>query len=378
MRALLAALVLLAGTAQAADAVSTRAREAIIVDYDTGNVLYGKAADEPMQPASMSKLMTVAIVLDLIEQGTITKDTPFEVSENAWRRGGSKMFVLVDTTITVENLLKGIIVDSGNDACVVVAENIAGSEDAFAKLMNVKAKEWGLEQSHFSNPTGLPDPEQLMSPHDLAKLTRRIWERYPDYHYIFGLQEFTWSKIKQTNRNPLLGMFDGALGMKTGHTEETGYGVVGLAERDGKKRILVLHGLESEAARRREADRMMTIAFTEYDTRTFFEPGDVVGEAEVFAGREETVPLMLEAEARFTLHRHSLDGAEATLVYQGPIPAPVKKGEEVGVLKLSMPDEPEREYPVYAAKSVKALSAWSKVGLGLQALLTPPEPDAFE
>nr|WP_246408724.1 D-alanyl-D-alanine carboxypeptidase family protein [Parvularcula dongshanensis] len=374
----MAALVLLAGTAQAADAVSTRAREAIIVDYDTGNVLYGKAADEPMQPASMSKLMTVAIVLDLIEQGTITKDTPFEVSENAWRRGGSKMFVLVDTTITVENLLKGIIVDSGNDACVVVAENIAGSEDAFAKLMNVKAKEWGLEQSHFSNPTGLPDPEQLMSPHDLAKLTRRIWERYPDYHYIFGLQEFTWSKIKQTNRNPLLGMFDGALGMKTGHTEETGYGVVGLAERDGKKRILVLHGLESEAARRREADRMMTIAFTEYDTRTFFEPGDVVGEAEVFAGREETVPLMLEAEARFTLHRHSLDGAEATLVYQGPIPAPVKKGEEVGVLKLSMPDEPEREYPVYAAKSVKALSAWSKVGLGLQALLTPPEPDAFE
>lgn len=362
----------------AQDFVTTRAAHAIIMDHDTGQVLWGHRADEPMPPASMSKLMTVAVALDLIERGELSNDTPFTVSKRAWRTGGSKMFVLVDTQIRLEDLLKGIIVQSGNDAALVVAENIGGSEEGFVRLMNEKAAEWGLEESRFANPMGLDHPDQRMSARDLADLTRRIWSRYPDHRYLFSLPEFTWSKITQTNRNPLLATFDGALGMKTGYTDDAGYGVVGIAERDGRTRIVVAAGLDSAGARRREADRLMRVAFDDYDTRTFFTSGSVVGEAEVFAGRAETVPLALDKTIGFTLHRRSLDGAEARIVYQGPLPAPVREGQQVGVLKLTMPGEPEREYPLYTTEAVKGLSALSKIGLGMQALLTPPEPEAFE
>jgi D-alanyl-D-alanine carboxypeptidase (penicillin-binding protein 5/6) len=373
-------LILLAGAgpALAQDFVTTKADHAVIVDYETDPVFYAKRADEPMPPASMSKLMTVAVVLDMIETGTIGPDTPFMVSEKAWRTGGSKMFVLVDTEIPVRNLLEGIVTVSGNDACIVVAENISGSEEAFAELMNEKAKEWGLKESRFANPTGLPDENQVMSPRDLARLTKRLWERYPEYRYLFSIPEFTWSDITQKNRNPLLGVMEGALGMKTGHTEESGYGVVGLAEKDGKKRIVVLGGLESYEARTREGVRMMQIAFSEFDTRTLLTSEAPVGAAEVFAGREPDVPLALDSDLTFTLHRRALDGARARIVYTGPLPAPVKAGAQVGVLKLTMPGEEEREYPLYTTKSVKGLTAKAKIGLGLQKLLTPPNQAVLE
>jgi D-alanyl-D-alanine carboxypeptidase (penicillin-binding protein 5/6) len=285
------------------------------------------------------------------------------------------MFVLVDTEITVENLLKGIIVQSGNDACIVVAENIAGSEEAFAELMNARAKAWGLDQSSFANPTGLPHPEQRMSMRDLAKLARHIWFEYPEYRYIFSLPEFTWSNITQANRNPLIGAMEGARGMKTGHTDEAGYGVVGLAEREGTARIAVVTGLQSETARRAAAIDLMDEAFDSFEEATFFEAGDLVGYADVFAGKEETVPLRIDQEVRFLLHKKTLRGAEAELAYEGPLRAPIKEGQQVAILSLSMPGEPTRDYPVYTAGEVKGLGFFKKVGLGLQQLLTPPESD---
>ncbi|MEE4212139.1 MAG: D-alanyl-D-alanine carboxypeptidase family protein [Parvularcula sp.] len=377
---LASAACVLGGGAQAQneDLIKTKASHAVIMDAASGDILYGKNADEPVPPASMSKLMTVAVVLDLIDQGRLTMETPFYVSEKAWRTGGSKMFVLVDTEIAVGDLLKGIIVQSGNDACIVVAENIAGSEEAFAKLMNARAKAWGLEESTFANPSGLPDPEQRMSMQDLAKLARHIWNAYPAYRDLFSLQEFTWSEITQSNRNPLLQTFPGARGMKTGHTDEAGYGVVGLAEKNGETRIAVVTGLEDEAERRKAATALMDAAFDAFATRTFFEPGDIVGSAEVFAGLDDNVPLRIEQEVTFTLHKKRFEGAEAQLSYEGPLRAPVREGQQVAILTLTIPEEGTRQYPLYTAGNVAGLGAFKKITLGLQGLLTPPNIDEEE
>ncbi len=374
------------GQASAAEQFfSTRAAHAIIMDYETSTVLYDKNAYAPIPPASMSKLMTLAVVFDYLKRGEITLDTEFYVSKKAWRTGGSKMFVLVDSTIKVRDLLKGIIVASGNDACIVVAENISaprigqvsietelGSEAKFVTIMNSKAREWGLANSTFANPTGLPDPEQLMSMYDLAMLASHIITTYSDYYPLFGLQEFTWSKITQNNRNPLLAGFDGADGMKTGHTEDAGFGVVGTAFLDGKRRIVVLAGLESQNSRAREANRMMGLAFSEFDSRTFFMSGDWVGEAEVFMGREGTVPLKIKSDVRFTTHRRALAGAKAHIVYQGPLKAPIRAEQQVALLRVELPGEPAQEYPLYTMENVNGMGFFGKLSVGLQALLTPP------
>lgn len=368
------------------DLVSTSAQQAIITDYTTGTVLFKKNADTPVPPASMSKLMTAAIIMDMLKSGELSPDTPFYVSRKAWRTGGSKMFVLVDTQIPVIDLLKGIIVLSGNDACVVVAENVTspdrgsvtseaqlGSEEAFAELMNAKAREWGLSQSRFANPSGLPDPNQLMSMSDLAKLATRIIREYPElYDQIFHMPEFTWSDITQANRNPLIGAFDGADGLKTGHTEESGYGLVGSAVENGQRRIIVLHGMESMAERASESRRVMRLAFTDFNTRQYFNTGDVVGEAEVFLGKQETVPLKIKNTVIFTRHRRVLQGATATILYEGPLKAPVKPEEQIGILRLSIPGEAVREYPLYAAERVDSLGIVGKMGIGLKTLFTPP------
>ncbi|MEO1656859.1 MAG: D-alanyl-D-alanine carboxypeptidase family protein [Pseudomonadota bacterium] len=361
----------------AADLIKTRATHAAIMDVATGDLLYGKKADIAVPPASMSKLMTVAVVLDMIEQGRLTPDTPFYVSEKAWRTGGSKMFVLVDTEIEVLDLLKGIVVLSGNDACIVVAENIAGDEEAFAELMNARAQAWGLTESSFGNPTGLPNPDQRMSMRDLARLARHIWNSYPQYRYLFGIDEFTWSGITQSNRNPLIAAeFPGARGMKTGHTEEAGYGVVGLAEQDGLTRIAVVAGLDSERDRRLAGFDLMREAFEAFDTRQYFMAGDIVGSATVFAGKSDTVSLRIEQDVAFTRHKTILADAQAELVYEGPLRAPIRPGEQVAVLRLTLPGEEAREYPLYTAERVRGLGFFEKIGLGFQALLTPPDGEA--
>ena len=361
-------------SAQSQDLIRTSATHAVIMDASTGQVLFGKNENTAVPPASMSKLMTVAVVLDLIDQGRLSLDTPFRVSEKAWRTGGSKMFVLVDTEITVDNLLKGIVVQSGNDACIVVAENIAGSEEAFAELMNARARAWGLTESSFANPTGLPHPDQKMSMTDLAKLARHIWNTYPEHRDLFSLPEFTWSNITQANRNPLIGGTEGGAGMKTGHTEEAGFGVVGLAERQGVTRIAVVAGLDSVESRRRSSIALMNAAFDAFETRTLFEKGSVISSAEVFAGKADSVPLMIDQNVQFTLHRRLFDRATAEVSYEGPLRAPVRAGDQVAILKLTIPGQPSREYPLYTAENVRGLGPLRKVQLGLKALFTPPEP----
>ena len=362
----------------AAPVVSTAADFAVIMDYRTGEILFDKNGRAPTAPASMSKLMTVAIVFERLKNGSLNLSDTFKVSEKAWRKGGSKMWVRVDTEIALENLLRGVIVQSGNDACIVIAENISGSEEAFADLMNQKAREWGLKDSTFANATGWPDPNQKMSMRDLATLARKIIHDYPDYYALYAEREFTWEKIRQGNRNPLLTAFDGADGLKTGHTEESGYGLVGSALKDGERRIIVVNGLTSERERSTESARMMRIAFNDFTTKSFFKPGDIVADAEVFKGREAAVPLILDEPVDLIVHRSALDDVRATVVYEGPVAAPIREKQQIGFLKIDVPNGQTREYPLYAGRAVLEKGFFGKVGLAAGRLLAKPpsEPDA--
>jgi D-alanyl-D-alanine carboxypeptidase (penicillin-binding protein 5/6) len=282
------------------------------------------------------------------------------------------MWVRVNTSIKVADLLRGIIVQSGNDACIVVAENIAGSEEAFADLMTKKAREWGLNNSTFANASGLPDPRHLMSMRDLALLSRRLIRDYPELYKMFAEKEFTWERIRQPNRNPLLATFPGADGLKTGHTEEAGYGLAGSAVQNGIRRIIVFHGTASEKARSQEAQRLMRIAFSDFENRTLFRPGVTVGEAAVFKGAAKTAPLIVKEPVTAILHRSVAKNVAATIVYQGPVKAPVAEGQEIGLLRVTSPGGDVREYPLYAGAAVKEIGVLGKIGLAARMLLAPP------
>ncbi|MEM1193328.1 MAG: D-alanyl-D-alanine carboxypeptidase family protein [Pseudomonadota bacterium] len=352
--------------------IETQAKFAVILDFASGDVLYAKRATTPTAPASMSKLMTAAIVFDQLKGGEITLNTPFTVSAKAWRWQGSKMWVLVDTQIRVEDLLRGLIIQSGNDAAIVLAENIAGSEEAFAALMNRKAREWGLVDSQFANATGWPDPDQRMSMLDLARLARKIIRDYPDYYNLFSERSFTWSRIEQENRNPLLKTFDGADGLKTGHTDEAGYGVVGSAMREGVRRIVVVQGLETAQARLRSARRMMTMAFDDFTQRTYFNAGTMLVEASVFKGKAATVPLGLREDVTLLAHRKLAGRARAQVIYEGPVAAPILMDQQIGYLRVSVPGQPTRDYPLYAMAAVKEVGWLGKIALAARKLLVKP------
>lgn len=351
----------------------TEAEYAIILDYRTGEVLYEKNARVPTAPASMSKLMTVAVVFEQLKDGSLLLNDEFDVSEKAWRMQGSKMWVRVDTKIQVEDLLRGVVVQSGNDACIVLAENIAGSEEAFAELMNRKAREWGMNDSTFANASGWPNPDHKMSMKDLALLTRKIIHDYPEYYALFAETEFTWEKIRQPNRNPLLDTFDGADGLKTGHTEESGYGLVGSAINGGERRIVVINGMQSERGRTTEATRMMRIAFNDFSAKSFYEPGDIVGNAAVFKGKEKTVPLMTTEKVGMLMHRSMLDKTKATVIYQGPVEAPIRENQQIGLLRVEIEGGQTKEYPLYAGQAINELGILGKIGMGAKMLLAKPE-----
>lgn len=374
---LLASAVLCAtGHASAQEPFATEADYAVIMDYRTGEVLFEKDARTPTAPASMSKLMTVAIVFERLREGSLQLSDEFDVSEKAWRMGGSKMWVRVDTKIPVEDLLRGVVVQSGNDACIVLAENIAGSEDAFAELMNRKAREWGLNDSTFANATGWPDENQKMSMRDLALLTRKIIHDYPEYYALFAETEFTWEKIRQPNRNPLLDLVDGADGLKTGHTEESGYGLVGSAVQDGERRIVVVNGLESERQRATESARIMRIAFNDFATKDFYSPGDIVGEAAVFKGKQQSVPLITADKVGMILHRSMLDDTKATVIYEGPVEAPIRENQQIGLLRVEVEGGQAKEFPLYAGRAVQETGFFGKIGLAAKMLLAKPETAA--
>jgi D-alanyl-D-alanine carboxypeptidase (penicillin-binding protein 5/6) len=372
-----AALFLGASALAQEDVVTTPAKFAVIMDYETGAILFEKDADTPTPPASMSKLMTVAIVLERLKSGQLKPTDEFSVSEKAWsEREGSSMWVRVGARIPVIDLLRGIIIQSGNDACIVVAENISGTEEAFAELMTKKAREWGLNNSTFGNSHGKPHPKQLMSMRDIALLSRKIIRDHPDYFKIYAERDFTWEGIKQPNRNPLLGNFPGADGLKTGHTEEAGYGLAGTAKQDGVRRIVVFHGMTSEKDRGVEAQRLMRIAFNDFTNKVLYKPGAVVGDALVFKGVEKTVPLVAKEEVSAILHRSIADEVKATVIYEGPVKAPVAAEQEIGFLRVATPGGDVREYPLYAGKAVKEIGVFGKIGLAARTLLFPSRNDA--
>src|SRR5919106_3540017 len=310
-------------------AYETLAKAAILVDHDTGQVLYAKNPDVPLPTASLSKLMTVYMVFERLKDGRLHLDDSFSVSEKAWRMRGSKMFVEVGKKVRVEDLLHGIIVQSGNDACIVVAEGVAGSEEAFAEQMTVRARELGLTNTNLTNASGWPDPDHEMSVRDLALVAKILIEDYPEYYKIFGHKEFEYNGIKQHARNPLLFREVGADGLKTGHTEEAGYGLVASAERDGRRLVMVITGLETPGQRAREGERMLEYGFRNFSNFRLFTAGGPVETADVWLGTESSVPLVPEQDVVVSLSTEGRRELKVKLVYDGPIPAPVSSSSEL-------------------------------------------------
>lgn len=358
------------GLASAQAAIATTANHALLMDAESGEVLWQKDAYTPMPPASMSKLMTIDLLFQRLKDGRMKLTDTLPVSERAWReRSGSEMFVRVGDRIAVQDLIRGIVIQSGNDACVVVAEAIGGTVEGFVTMMNARAAELGLKQSHFVNPDGLPDPPgQMMSAFDLARLARHIIYTYPDLYHFFGEKDFVWSNIHQPNRNPLLFNTLGADGLKTGHIDASGYGLVGSALRNGQRVILVVNGLTSEKERADEGARLIEIGYREFRRYQLFKPGDSVAEADVFGGNDKTVPLTVKSPVVITLQVDSRPGMKVTVHYSGPLRAPVTQGQQVGIMSITAPDFPGVSIPLYTAREVSQVGMIGRMMLGLRAL----------
>lgn len=358
------------GLASAQAEIATTANHALLMDAESGQVLWQKDAYTPMPPASMSKLMTIELLFQRLKDGRIKLTDTFPVSERAWReRSGSECFVNIGDRMSVQSLIQCIIIVSGNNSCIVVAEALGGTVEGFVDKMNARARELGLKQSHFVNPDGLPDPPgQMMSAFDLASLARYIIYTYPDLYHFFGEKDFIWSNIHQPNRNPLLFNTSGADGLKTGHIDASGYGLVGSAVRNGQRVILVANGLTSEKERADEGARLIEIGFREFRRYKLFKPGDAVVEADVFGGSEKTVPLTVTAQVAVTLQVDSRPGMKVTVHYNGPLRAPVVQGQQVGTLSVTAPDFPGITVPVYAAHDVSQVGLFGRMMLGLRSL----------
>ncbi|ACA20543.1 Serine-type D-Ala-D-Ala carboxypeptidase [Methylobacterium sp. 4-46] len=375
---LVAGLLLAAASAGAARAqgFQSQAPHAILLDADSGSVLYEKNADEPFSPASMAKLMTVEVIFDEMRKGRLNQDSEFPISENAWKHGGaggggSSMFAQLNSKVKLPDLLRGIIVQSGNDAAIAAAEAIGGTEDNFAQIMNRHAREIGLTRSTFRNPTGYSAPDQKVTARDLAKLAIHLIETYPDEYKLFSEREFTWNKIRQQNRNPLLTMDLGADGLKTGYLEESGYGLTGSAVQNGQRLILVVSGLKKASDRAAESRKLLDWGFRAFEGRQVFAPGETVAEVDTYGGEKGKVALVAKKPVRVLLPRGSADRLTARVVYQGPLKAPIEAGREVARLKVTRGEQQVLDMPLYTAESVgpgsmtqRALDAALEVGTG--------------
>lgn len=354
--------------AQQSGGFSTTARNAILMDYDSGSIIYQKAADELVPPASMSKLMTLAVLFKALKDGKLTPETEFQTSENAWRTGGAPsgtaaMFIPIHNKTPISELIQGIAVQSGNDAAITVAEGMAGSVEAFTKLMEAEARRIGLEKSTFRNSTGLPHPEHLMTARELAELARYIIKTYPDQYKVFSQREFQYRRHKFYNRNPLLSADIGVDGMKTGHTREAGYGMVVSAVRDGRRLIGVLMGFENEKERQSETRRMLEWGIKSVSSAKLFDAGEAVGYARVWGGTDFYVPLAGDGDLEVILPKFPLNQKiRGEIVYEGPLKPPVKKGDHVAMFRVTstVPGSNEpiavSETPLYAENDVEAAS----------------------
>lgn len=368
-------ILFVGGLITSAQAIETEAEYVVLMDAESGTVFFEKNADRLMSPASMSKLMTIAVLFDKIKNGQLTLEDKLPVSEYAWRFGdneGSEMWVEVDTTVRIEDLIRGIVVQSGNDACIVVAEGISGSEEAFAMEMTRFGREvLGFEKSTFANSHGWPHPDHKMTARELAILSRHIIYEYPKLYEYFAETEFEWSGINQPNRNPLLyseGL--GADGLKTGHTQESGYGLTASAVQQGRRLILVVNGLSSEKARSTESQRLLRIGFRDYDAHKLFTGGDTVGNADVWQGQLSRVPLVVEDDVVAVLTPQARKSMEVSIKYDGPVQAPINKGARIGTLLVNAKDSPEISRPLYAAVDVPRQGLMGRIGSGLVAMVT--------
>ncbi|MCX7644141.1 MAG: D-alanyl-D-alanine carboxypeptidase [Rhodobacteraceae bacterium] len=349
----LAAAALLALPAQAA--FETRARAAWVYDQTTGTVLLAKNADAAIPPASMSKIMTLYMLFEALRDGRVTMDTQFSVSERAKAMGGSTMFLDTTDRPTVEQLIQGIIVQSGNDACVVVAENLAGTEEAFARLMTERGRAIGLKASTFANASGWPDPNHRMSTRDLGIVAVRLIEDFPEYYGYFGMTEYGFdgrAPQNHRNRNPILGRIEGADGLKTGHTTEAGYGLVGSAKQGGRRIVFVISGLASETERAEEAERIANWAFRQFVERTVATPATAVAEAEVWMGTQARVGLVPKEDVRLLLPAVLEGSVTARAIYDGPVAAPIAAGQELGTLVIEVEGMEPRRVPLVAQADV--------------------------
>ncbi len=360
--------LLFAGVASAAPpSFQTTAKQAILMDFDTGAVLYAKNADTPMFPASMTKIMTSIMVFDELRAGRLQLDSTFRVSENAWRKGGSKMFVRVKDDIKVEDLLRGIIVQSGNDASIVVAEGLAGSDETFGDQMTERAREIGLQDTVFRNATGWPDPDHVTSARDLAKLAAYLIREYPDFYSYYSEKEFTYGKsldgkpITQGNRNPLLYKSMGADGLKTGHTEASGFGLTASAIRGDRRLVMVINGLDSVRARSSESERLINWGFQVFDNYPLFQAGETVENAKVWLGDAGTVPLVIEDELTITFPKSARRNMKVKVIYDSPIPAPFDAGMQVARLEVTAPDIEPIIRPLKTSQSVGQLAFFRRI-----------------
>ena len=341
-------------TSALAQSFETAARAAILIDHRSGDVLFEKNPDQAIPPASMSKLMTALVAFEELEAGNLSLEQMIPVSERAWRMGGSRMFIEVGNRVSVHDLLQGIIVQSGNDACVAIAEALSGSEEAFADRLTRRGIEIGLTNSTIKNATGWPHPEHLMSVRDLSTVARQIITRFPQYYEYYSQLEFEFNNINQRNRNPLLQAgIPGVDGMKTGYTREAGYGLVASAERNGRRLILVVAGLDSIAQRRSEAERLLEFGFRHFEEYRLFEPDAVVAEAPVWQGADATVPLVAGEVVGITLTRQARDTLRVRVVYDSPVPAPIQAGQVLGHVEMTAEGVPTRMMPLVAAQSVE-------------------------
>ena len=339
--------------------IAVKAPQAVLMDAESGAIMFQRGGEELMHPASMSKLMLLAVVFKALKAGEVKLEDQFFMSEYAWRKGGapsgtSAMFVPVGTKASLDELLKGVIVQSGNDAAISIAENMGGNEGTFARRMTEEARQIGLKKSVFKNATGLPHPEHQMTARELAMLARHIIKTYPDYYQLFSLKDFAYRKHKFVNRNPLLGLVAGVDGLKTGHIKESGHGIVASAKQDNRRLIVVVNGLATADERRDEARRLLESGFRNFSEARLYDAGEVVGHARVWGGQRMYVPLVGDSGVNVWLPRNpSGQKLKAHIVYQWPLKPPVKKGDQVAMLRVTTTNEAMSEVALYAAEDVE-------------------------
>ncbi|WP_455189954.1 D-alanyl-D-alanine carboxypeptidase family protein [Foliimonas ilicis] len=358
-------LVLSTGQSSFAQLFETRAEQAFMLDAETGTILFSKDPDALIPPASLAKLMTMEVVFNAIKSGRYSLDDTFSVSENAWRTGGARsggstMFAELKSTIRLEDLIQGVVVQSANDGCIIIAEGMAGSEENFAALMTERARAIGLEKSVFKNSTGLPADGQVVTVRELAMLANHIWREYPEFYKFYSQRDFTWNKINQRNRNPLLAADIGADGMKTGFTEASGYAIVGSVQRDGKRIFAAMSGMKTERERAEESRKLLDWGMRAFEKSELFAQGETVAEAGVYGGEKSKINLVAKGPVSIFVPITNRDRLVARIVYEGPLVAPVEEGVQVGSLRVWIGDTLSQETPLYTAESVAVGPIYSR------------------